>query len=185
MRLARASDAAVAGIGGFCDEHGIQAHYRRAGWFWTATNQAQVGAWESTIAAIERQGAKPFQRMDPDEVAARTGSPRHLAGVFEPGSATVQPALLVRGLLRVARTRGVQVFERSPVVAIERAGPLTVRTDRGLRHRRPRRAGDGGLGESAARAAPRIRDRLERHGHHRPGCLTWCARGFARRPQHL
>ena len=132
MRLARASDAAVAGIGGFCDEHGIQAHYRRAGWFWTATNQAQVGAWEGTIAAIERQGAKPFQRMDPGEVAARTGSPRHLAGVFEPGSATVQPALLVRGLLRVAQTRGVQVFERSPVVAIERAGPLTVRTDRGL-----------------------------------------------------
>lgn len=132
VRLARASDAAVAGIGEFCDEHGIQAHYRRAGWYWTATNQAQVDAWEGTIAAIERHGEKPFQRMDPSDLATRTGSPRHLAGVFEPGSATVQPALLVRGLLRVARSRGVQVFERSPVVAIDRAGPLTVRTERGL-----------------------------------------------------
>jgi len=131
VRLARASDAAVAGIGEFCDQYAIQANYRRAGWLWTATNQAQVGAWEGTIAAIERQGEKPFERLDPDEVAARSGSPRHVAGVFEPGSATVQPALLARGLLRVARTHGVQVFERSPVLAIERAGPLTVRTAHG------------------------------------------------------
>ncbi|HYB25231.1 MAG TPA: FAD-dependent oxidoreductase [Solirubrobacteraceae bacterium] len=131
VRLARASDDAVARIGAFCDDHGIQADYRRAGWLWTATNPAQVGAWEGTLAAIERQGERPFERLGTDEVAARAGSPRHLAGVFEPGSATVQPALLVRGLLRVARMRGVQVFERSPVVAIERAGPLTVRTDRG------------------------------------------------------
>ena len=131
VRLARASDAAVAAIGEFCDEHGIQAQYRRAGWFWTATNQAQVGAWDSTIAAIERQGEQPFQRMDAEEVAARTGSPRHLAGVFEPGSATVQPALLTRGMLRIARTLGVHVYERSPVTAIERAGHLTVRTDHG------------------------------------------------------
>ncbi|HTU86470.1 MAG TPA: FAD-dependent oxidoreductase [Solirubrobacteraceae bacterium] len=131
VRLARASDAAVAGIGEFCDEHAIAAGYRRAGWFWTASNQAQVGAWENTLAAIERQGAKPFERMNPDEIAARTGSPTALAGVFEPGSATVQPALLARGLLRVARTRGVQVFECSPVVAIERAGRLTVRTASG------------------------------------------------------
>jgi ubiquinone/menaquinone biosynthesis C-methylase UbiE len=82
--LARASEAAVAEIGEFCDQNEIQAHYRRAGWLWTATNQAQVGAWESTVAAIERHGEKPFERLDADEVAARTGSRTHLAGVFEP-----------------------------------------------------------------------------------------------------
>jgi putative aminophosphonate oxidoreductase len=128
LRLARASDAAVAEIGEFCDQHEIGAHYRRAGWLWTATNRAQVGAWEGTIAAIERHGEKPFQRIDGDEVAARSGSRAHIAGVFEPGSATVQPALLVRGLLGVARLRGVRVFERSPVIALERARPLVVRT---------------------------------------------------------
>jgi len=131
LRLARASQAAVAEIGEFCDRHGIGAHYRRAGWLWTATNQAQVGAWESTLAAVERHGEKPFERLDADEVAARSGSRTHLAGVFEPGSATVQPALLARGLLRVARTRGVRVFERSPVTALERARPRVVRTARG------------------------------------------------------
>src|SRR5262249_45465448 len=84
-----------------------------------------------TIAAIEGHGEKPFQRIDADEVAARTGSRTHIAGVFEPGAATVQPALLVRGMLRVARSRGVRVFERSPVIALQRARPLVVRTASG------------------------------------------------------
>jgi putative aminophosphonate oxidoreductase len=128
LRLARASEAAVAEIGEFCAEHEIRAQYRRDGWLWTATNLAQVGAWESTMAAIERYGEQPFERIDPAELADRTGSRAHIAGVFEPGSATVQPALLARGLVRVARMRGVQVFERSPVIALDRTGRLSVRT---------------------------------------------------------
>jgi putative aminophosphonate oxidoreductase len=131
LRLARASDAAVAHIGEFCEDHAIRAHYRRDGWLWTATNLAQVGAWETTIAAIERHGEQPFERIDGDDLAARSGSSTHIAGVFEPGSATVQPALLARGLLRVARARGVRVFERSPVIALERSRPLVVRAAHG------------------------------------------------------
>ena len=130
-RLARASAEAVDDIGRFCDVHGIDAHYRRDGWFWTATNTAQVGAWTSTIEAIARHGEEPFQPVAPDELAERTGSPAHTAGVFEPTSATVQPALLARGLMRVARERGVEVFERSPMIAIERSTPLVVRTPLG------------------------------------------------------
>jgi putative aminophosphonate oxidoreductase len=131
LRLARASDAAVAEIGSFCEEYAISAHYRRDGWLWTATNLVQIGAWETTIAAIERHGEHPFERVDGEDLATRSGSGKHIAGVFEPGSATVQPALLARGLLRVARLRGVRVFERSPVIALDRAQPLVVRTAHG------------------------------------------------------
>jgi glycine/D-amino acid oxidase-like deaminating enzyme len=95
---------------------------------WAATNPSQVGAWDSTIAAIERHGQRPFERLPPDEVVSRTGSPAHLAGVFERVSATVQPALLARGLLRVIRELGVTVYEQSPMVALERSTPLAVRT---------------------------------------------------------
>src|SRR5207244_10279362 len=41
VRLARASAEAVDGIGAFCAEHGIDAHYRRDGWLWAATSEAQ------------------------------------------------------------------------------------------------------------------------------------------------
>ena len=105
LRLGRASCAAVDEIGAFCDEHAIDAHYRRDGWLWTATTHTQLGAWQSTVAALERHGERPFLNVDPEELAARSGSRAHVAGVFEPTSATLQPALLARGLERVARER--------------------------------------------------------------------------------
>jgi putative aminophosphonate oxidoreductase len=128
LRLARASADAVQSIGEFCTSHQIDARFRADGWLWTATNQAQIGAWDSTLAAIERHGEHPFESLSPADVAARSGSARHLAGVFEAGSATIQPALLARGLRRVAAQLGVRIFERSPMVGLERAGALAVRT---------------------------------------------------------
>jgi putative aminophosphonate oxidoreductase len=131
LQLGRASAVAVAEIGEWCREHGVDAHYRGDGWLWTATNRAQIGAWDSTIAALERVGERPFEPLEPDEVARRAGSDAHLAGVFEASAATVQPALLARGLRRVALLRGVRIFERSPMTRLERGGPPVVRTDSG------------------------------------------------------
>jgi putative aminophosphonate oxidoreductase len=131
LRLARASADAVQEIGAFCRDHGIDAGFGADGWLWTATNPAQVGAWATTVAAIERHGERPFEPLSPVEAAARAGSVRHLAGVFEAGSATVQPALLARGLRRVALERGVRIFEGSPMVGLDRGPVLRVVTARG------------------------------------------------------
>ncbi len=137
LRLARASADAVKEIGEFCDDHAIDARFRPDGWLWTATNAAQIGAWTSTLAALERHDERPFKPLPPDEVAARAGSAGHLAGVFEAGSATVQPALLARGLRRVALERGVRIIERSPMVGLDRGPVLEVHTPGG-RVRAPR-----------------------------------------------
>ena len=131
LRLARASTAAVAHIGEFCREHGIDAEFRPDGWLWTATSPAQIGAWASTVEAIGRHGERPFEELPPGEVAARAGSDRHLAGVFEAGAASVQPALLARGLRGVALAQGVELFEGSPVVGLDRGPALVVRTPGG------------------------------------------------------
>jgi len=131
VRLARASADAVDGIGAFCAEHGIDAHYRRDGWLWAATSEAQLGAWDETIATIADSGETPFERLEPDEVAARAGERTHLGGVFEPTAATVQPALLARGLRRVALDHGVRIFEGTRMTKLERTRPPRVVTDRG------------------------------------------------------
>lgn len=131
LRLARLSCEAIDQIGDFCAQHSIDARYRRDGWLWTATNASQCGAWNSTVAAIGRHGEQPFQTLDPTDLVHRSGSSSHIGGVFEPTAATVQPALLARGLMRVAREKGVKVFEGSPMVALERCTPLAVRTARG------------------------------------------------------
>lgn len=131
LRLAHASADAVDEIGRFCAAHGIDAHYRRDGWLWAATSRAQLGAWDETLAAAEALGAHPFRRLQPGEAARLAGSPTHLDGVFEETGATVQPALLARGLRRVALERGVRIYEGSPLVALERERPPRVRTPRG------------------------------------------------------
>lgn len=131
LRLAREAEAAVAEIGRFCERHGIDADYRAGGWLWAATAPPQVGAWEATVRACEERGIDAFVRLTPEDVAARAGSPAHLAGVWERSAATVQPALLARGLRRVAIAQGVRVYERSPVHRLDTGSPPVARTPHG------------------------------------------------------
>ena len=126
FRLVRASVQAVDELGAFCEREGIDAHYRRGGWLWTATSPAQLDSWEGAVEAAARAGEHPFEILTAEEVQRRTGSPVHLGAAFEAGAATVQPALLARGLRRVAVERGVQIFERSRMLELDR--------DRGIVH---------------------------------------------------
>jgi glycine/D-amino acid oxidase-like deaminating enzyme len=117
VRLCRATESHVSGIGEFCNDHGIDAAYRRGRWLWAATNAAQVGAWRPIMEAIASAGGgAPFEEVLTEEALGRVRSPRIRAGVYE-RSATVQPAMLARGLRRVALERGVTIFERSAVQA--------------------------------------------------------------------
>lgn len=130
-RLARASADAVSAIGRFCADRGIDAEYNDDGWLWTATSPAQVDAWEATLTAVAASGESPFERLTVSEVASRSCSPTHLAGVFERTCATVHPGRLCRGLAREATEQGVRVFERSPVTRIFLAQQPLVRTPGG------------------------------------------------------
>jgi putative aminophosphonate oxidoreductase len=120
LRLAKATESAVREIGAFCEREGVDAHFRQGGWLWTATAPAQVGAWQSSLEAAEAHGEHPFDLFGAEEAQARAGSPAHLGAAFEATAATVQPALLARGLRRVALERGVRIFERSPMVELDR-----------------------------------------------------------------
>jgi putative aminophosphonate oxidoreductase len=131
LQLAQASADAVGRIGSIAAANGIDAGFHPDGWLWAATNRAQLGSWEPTLDALGRAGAHPFAEWTPDECAARTGSPAHIGGVFEASAAVVQPALLARGLRRVAVERGVRIYERSPMTRLERGPRAVVRTPRG------------------------------------------------------
>jgi glycine/D-amino acid oxidase-like deaminating enzyme len=130
FRLVRISAAAVDELGAFCEREGIDAHFRRGGWLWTATSPAQLGSWEGAVEAAARAGEQPFELLSAEEVQRRTGSPVHLGAAFEAGGATVHPALLARGLRRVAVERGVRIYERSPMVELDRERGI-VRTPSG------------------------------------------------------
>ena len=50
----------------------------------------------------------------------RTGSPVHLGGLLDPDAATVHAGYLARGLRRAAVARGVKIYERSPMLELDR-----------------------------------------------------------------
>ncbi len=129
--LLRASEAAVREIGGFCLDNGIDAQFRHDGWLWTASNGAQMDAWAETVEALDRLGLHPYEAVPGDAMAERTGSARHIGGVFEKGVATLQPALLARGLRRIALERGVRIFENTPMLELVREPRPLVKTRAG------------------------------------------------------
>ena len=49
VRIGHSSEAAIGEIDSFCAQHGIDADFRKGGWLWTATSQAQLGAWDSVV----------------------------------------------------------------------------------------------------------------------------------------
>lgn len=125
VALAQRAEQAVRNIGEFCRERGIEDAFTMDGWVWAATNPDQVGGWERTVALLDRFGARPYRQLTRQELTELTGSPQHLDGLFEPVSASVQPARIARELARAAREAGVRIHERSQVRAIE-YGPHNV-----------------------------------------------------------
>ncbi|MDV2857771.1 FAD-dependent oxidoreductase [Oceanimonas sp. CAM02] len=130
-RLVRASEQAVLEIRDFCEQHGIDAELRIDGTCYTATNGTQRGTMDKLVAGLEREGLNSWSSLSEAELLARTGSEAHLEGHFSPLAGSVQPALLVRGLRRVALKLGVSIFEHSPMTRLSRSRPALVETAHG------------------------------------------------------
>jgi len=131
LRIARASTEAVAEINEVCKNSGIDIGFEEHGWIWTATSPNQLGAWQATLDALERLDTKVFAELTREEVADRTGTTCNIAGVFEPGLASLQPAATAQALRLVALDRGVRIHEYSPMVELQRGDPPVVRTAHG------------------------------------------------------
>ncbi len=131
VRVAQSSEHAITEIRDFCDSHAIDADFRRGGWLWTATSRAQMGAWNGLLDLCASRGVEPFQVRPPEEVARRSGSAVHRAGIFEASAAVIQPATLARGLRRVALTLGVRIYEHTRVRRFTRDQPVVIDSDQG------------------------------------------------------
>jgi glycine/D-amino acid oxidase-like deaminating enzyme len=132
LRLARASEAEVDAIGTWCEQNGVDAWYRRAGYLQVSTAPARDDAWRRACDACAELGVphacRPQSRT---EARARCDSPAFRAGAFYPAAATVQPARLALGLRARLLERGVAVFEGSLVRRIRSGRGLSLLTDSG------------------------------------------------------
>jgi glycine/D-amino acid oxidase-like deaminating enzyme len=125
--LADETTNAVNTLGPYLAARAIDAEYRQSGWLWAATAPAHVGAWNAVVETARYLGRERiFSVLPADEIARRTGSSVHLAGVCEPINATVHPGKLGRGLARIAEGLGVELYENTRANGIERSRPAKI-----------------------------------------------------------
>ena len=131
--VATAAASSVEEIGRFCEQEGVDAWYRQAGYLQVSTAPAWDGSWEAAARSAGELGEPgAVVPLDPAQVAARCRSPIFRGGAFYPEAATVQPARLARGLRQRVRERGVELFERTPLAELgRRSGEVVARAPRG------------------------------------------------------
>jgi glycine/D-amino acid oxidase-like deaminating enzyme len=130
--LADESSATIGRVQQFTQENGIDCHFRQKGGLWIASAPPQLQAIRSAVQAANENGrGHLIEELDGDEIARRIGSHIAHGGALVKDSAAVQPALLARGLRRVALERGIRIFEASPMIRLERTKPATVVTPAG------------------------------------------------------
>lgn len=123
---------AIDEIEAFCDKHGVDAKMRRHGHLQLATTPLHVDSWRENLALVDSLGmGEALQPISAEDAARRGGSPVYVGGIYERHGATVQPALLARGLRRVAIERGVTIVEKTPVLRIGDGNPIHLRTPTG------------------------------------------------------
>jgi glycine/D-amino acid oxidase-like deaminating enzyme len=138
VRACRAISASIDGIGEFCSTHGVDAWFKHAGYLFAATApQHEVLCRDMVHLAREVGVPDELRALSPQEVKARCESPAFRSGAFMKDGASVQPALLARGLRRVVLERGVTIHEGTPVTRLD-AGPPAVAITPGGSVRAPR-----------------------------------------------
>ncbi|MBP2698813.1 FAD-dependent oxidoreductase [Photobacterium lucens] len=128
VKLVRASERAVYEIADFCETHNIDADLRVNGTLYTATNKAQQGSMDGVLEQLSKHEVNSWKQWQRERVQQEAGSALHCEGFYSPAAASVQPALLARGLKRVAEGMGIKIYENTPMENISTEIPITITT---------------------------------------------------------
>ncbi len=116
LEAARQASRSVQEIGAWCQANSVDAHYRRNGMLVVSTTPLHDDRPLGSVrVAQELDVGDELVALTADEVASRCRSPQFRGGALMRDGATVQPALLARGLRRVALERGVRIHEGTRV----------------------------------------------------------------------
>ena len=111
----------------------IDCDYERSGYLLVGTSPAQVRRVEHDFRIIEKWGTSGIERWDRARLAEEFHTDYYKIGWFEPRCGIINPAKLARGMKELAESRGVTIYENSPVTVFSKTGAsgYTVKTERG------------------------------------------------------
>lgn len=128
--LVKESEKVIYEIEAFCKEHNIDAQLNRRGTYYTATNKSQKGGMAPIVDELTVLGINSWQKCD-DSLTRKTGSDKHIEGYYSEAAGSVQPALLARGLRRVALELGIEIYEHTEMKQLEYGQPAKLTTQQG------------------------------------------------------
>ena len=113
-----------------CDREGIDADLHLGGTLALATTASQLARLRAAVAEDRGWGlgVEDQWELSAAEVTSRLAVAGVVGGVFSPHCARLHPAKLAQGLARAVEQRGVDIYERTPALAVE---PGRVRTAAG------------------------------------------------------
>jgi glycine/D-amino acid oxidase-like deaminating enzyme len=130
IAMYRAMEHTVDEVGKVAAAEGIDCHWAKGGTVRLARSATQLERARAEIAEAREFGfgEEDLRWLSADEARGHVAATEVLGGTYTPHCAAIHPARLVRGLAAAVRRRGVAVFERTPVTAIE---PGSLRTPHG------------------------------------------------------
>jgi glycine/D-amino acid oxidase-like deaminating enzyme len=127
----RYMERAVDYVDAFIKEHHIESDYWFPGFLRVATSPAYARRIQHDLHILSDLGIGGIEWIDAARLRAEVDSPLFLGAWWEPRCGLLNPAKQVRELKRVATQFGAQIYEHTPVSAIERAARFTLRTPGG------------------------------------------------------
>ncbi|HBK57085.1 MAG TPA: FAD-dependent oxidoreductase [Xanthomonadales bacterium] len=100
-------------------EHAIDCDWRD-GHAHVAIKPRHITELKSWQAQLAERYDYPLAWWDRERLRAELDSPRYIGALFDPGSGHLHPLNYALGLARAAEAAGVQIFERSPVIRLDR-----------------------------------------------------------------
>jgi len=132
-----------------------------AGYLYVADSARKARALEADLQTLERDYGFTVDFAQGVDVQRHIRSPRYCASAFEKRSGHLHPLKFGLGLARAARSLGVQIFEQSAVLDIQRGATLKARTTGGsVTAQWGVLAGNCTLGEYGPRVAPELTPRI-------------------------
>jgi glycine/D-amino acid oxidase-like deaminating enzyme len=111
-------------VGRVCVAESIACDFVKGGRLSVATTPSQLARMRAGLTAIRERGDGDDVQvfLSRDETRERVNVAGALGGLYAPASARIQPAALAAGIAAAAERRGVEIYEATPVSAVEPAG---------------------------------------------------------------
>jgi glycine/D-amino acid oxidase-like deaminating enzyme len=112
-------------------EHNMQSDYWFPGFLRVATSPKYAKRIQHDLQILNDMGIGGIEWIDAARLRAEVDSPAFLGAWWEPRCGLLNPAKQVRELKRVAAQFGAQIYENTPVNAIERGARFLLHTPAG------------------------------------------------------